>query len=114
MPPTGWAPDGEVEDYEVFIEEEDRDFGDAPDGPYPTLLANNGAYHTIIPNIFMGALIDPELDGLPDPNALGDDLTNLDDEDGVAFVTPLIPGVGAQVDVVCSVPGWLSGATCLP
>ncbi|GAF78847.1 unnamed protein product, partial [marine sediment metagenome] len=40
--PTGLAPDGEVEDYEVTIEE-GLDFGDANDLPYPTLLANNGA-----------------------------------------------------------------------
>jgi hypothetical protein len=31
LSPTGPAPDGEVEDYEVWIEEAQRDWGDAPD-----------------------------------------------------------------------------------
>ncbi len=36
----GTAPNGEVEDYRVFIEEQEEfDWGDAPDGPYPTLSA---------------------------------------------------------------------------
>jgi hypothetical protein len=106
---TGLAPDGEVEDYEVPIEqaEPDMDFGDAPDGPYPTLLGSNGAHHVIVPNIFMGALIDAEIDGQPHSSALGDDNSNLPDEDGVAFVTPFVPGVGATVNVTTSVPGWL-------
>jgi hypothetical protein len=113
LPVNGMAPDGEVEDYEVFIDEpqEELDFGDAPDGPagplYPTLLANNGANHVIVQGINMGVLIDPEPDGQPHPNALGDDLANQPDEDGVAFVTPLIPGLGAQVDVTVTAPGHL-------
>ena len=45
------APDGEVEDYLVTIVEP-LDFGDAPDQPYPTLLANNGARHVIGPGRF--------------------------------------------------------------
>jgi hypothetical protein len=57
--------------------------------------------------VFMGNLIDGEPDGIPHPNAVGDDITNLPDEDGVFFVTPLIVGQPAQVDVFVSVPGWL-------
>ena len=109
LAPTGPAPDGEVEDYQIPIEEpqEELDFGDAPDGPYPTLLANNGAWHTINQNVFMGALIDAEPDGQPHINALGDDLSNQPDEDGVIFLTPFIPGLAAQVDVIVSMNGWL-------
>lgn len=88
--------------------EDGLDFGDAPDPTYPTLLVNNGARHIIVPGIFMGALIDGEPDGQPHPNALGDDLNNLPDEDGVAFMTSLIPGQSAQVNVTVSVPGNLS------
>lgn len=88
--------------------EDDMDFGDAPDPAYPTLLVNNGARHVIVSGIFMGALIDGEPDGQPHPNALGDDLNNLPDEDGVAFMTSLIPGQSAQVHVTVSVPGNLS------
>jgi hypothetical protein len=109
LAPTGAAPDGEVEDYMFPIEEPqyELDFGDAPDQPYPTLLANNGARHIINPNVFLGNIIDAETDGQPHPNALGDDLLNLPDEDGVVFVTPLIPNQSAQVDVIASIAGWL-------
>jgi hypothetical protein len=83
------------------------DFGDAPDAPYPTILASNGARHTIVPGIFMGNQIDGEPDGQPSTNAMGDDFNNLPDEDGVLFVTPFIAGTVAQVDVFVSVTGWL-------
>ncbi|MEM3048948.1 MAG: GEVED domain-containing protein [Candidatus Bathyarchaeia archaeon] len=66
------------------------DFGDAPNSPYPTLLANNGARH-IIGSIWMGATVDAEPDGQPHPIALGDDLNppgGPDDEDGVILLGP--------------------------
>jgi hypothetical protein len=109
LPVDGHAPDGEVEDYVVGIEEplEELDFGDAPDGPYPTLLATNGARHTIVQGFNMGANIDAELDGQPALNADGDDLANVDDEDGVTFVTLLSPVNPASVDVIVTAPGLL-------
>ena len=109
LTPTGPAPDGEVEDYQVRIEEPqvELDFGDAPDQPYPTLLASNGAWHIINVNYFLGATIDAESDGQPHPNAMGDDLANQPDEDGVMFMTPFIPGQNAHVDVIASAAGWL-------
>jgi hypothetical protein len=109
LPFTGHAPDGEVEDYQVIIQQQlGADFGDAPDQPYPTLLASNGARHTIVPGMFMGALIDNEADGQPHLQALGDDLANLADEDGVVFMTPLIQGQIATVVVTVSQPGMLN------
>ena len=109
----GPAPDGEVEDYEVFVDfPMEMDFGDAPDANYRTLLASNGARHTITPNLTLGLTIDPEPDGQPEPWALGDD-NNLnfpgvpDDEDGVAFITPLIPGQPATVQVTSNAPALL-------
>jgi hypothetical protein len=109
LTPTGPAPDGEVEDYEVVIEEsqEQFDFGDAPDGPYPTLLGSSGAHHLIVQGINMGTLIDAEVDGQPTAAALGDDTTNQPDEDGVAFPMPFIPGFPTQVDVTVTQPGFL-------
>lgn len=107
LPFTGNAPDGEVEDYMVTIEEPPPlDFGDAPDAPFPTLLANNGARHIIDGVTSMGIVPDAELDGQPNGTATGDDVTNAD-EDGVVFVSPLIPGFTAFVDVHASVPGML-------
>lgn len=90
-----------------------NDFGDAPDNPlvvgYPTLLINNGARHTIVPGVFLGNLIDAELNGQPNATATGDDLAGLADEDGVVFVTnPLVPGQRATVQVTASVAGYLN------
>jgi subtilisin family serine protease len=88
------------------------DFGDAP-APYPTLIANDGASHELLPGFFLGELIDGEDDGIPDANALGDDLDNLDDEDGVEILETMYAGtsVSAMVTVSTGVnpPGVLQG-----
>ncbi len=84
-----------------------EDFGDAPDPTYPTLLGSNGARHTVVPGIQLGAQIDAEADGQPNANATGDDIANLPDEDGVVFVGSIVPGATATVQVTASVPGIL-------
>ena len=101
--PAGPAPDGEVEDYAVPVEEP-YDWGDAPDAPtsprYPTLQVNNGARHLIQAGFMLGVAIDADLDGQPDANAAGDDSDwDGDDEDGVTFLNPLMQGQQACVDV---------------
>ncbi len=67
-----------------------RDYGDAP-SQYPTTNSNNGAYHklTDTPAIFIGNLVDKELDGSPTVAADGDDNTSTDDEDGVSTLPTL-------------------------
>ena len=115
---TGLVANGEVEDYALSIlpaEEEALDFGDADDSPlapiYPTLLANNGARHAVVPGVFLGATVDAEPDGQPDGTATGDDSNppaGLDDEDGVALPAVLVAGSSAPVPVVASVPGFLN------
>jgi len=99
--PTGGAPDGEVEDYLVWIGEP-TDFGDAP-APYPTLRSDDGARHTA--SLFwMGGPPDGEGDGQPDADALGDDSELSpglrDDEDGVELLTPWAPGSHARLRVI--------------
>ena len=85
-----------------------NDYGDAPDGPYPTLAANNGASHAIDGKHFLGFHVDGEDDGQPDPLALGDDLNDAassfrsDDEDGVLFVAPLVAGQSSDIVVIAS------------
>ncbi|MGD9613313.1 MAG: GEVED domain-containing protein, partial [Kiritimatiellia bacterium] len=110
--PTGAAPDGEVEDYQVTIaqeEEEELDFGDAPDPAYPTLLVNNGARHVVPSAYWLGAIApDAEPDGIQDPQALGDDNNNVDDEDLVAVHAFLVQGSNAMVDVVASSNGYFN------
>lgn len=88
------------------IQQDQYDFGDAPDAPYPTTLANNGAYHTIT-NLMLGGLIDGEPDGQPNASATGDDMANIADEDGVVFTSVLKPGQPATVDVTASIAGLL-------
>lgn len=89
-------------------DEEALDFGDAPDAPYPTLLANDGARHAVVPGIYLGAWIDSEPDGQPDASATGDDLANLADEDGVAFLNNWVAGQVATVQVVAATSGIVS------
>jgi len=84
------------------------DFGDAPDPTYPTLAANSGAFHLMDGATYLGLTIDPEFDGQPDPFATGDDLNDLDDEDGVLF-NPIMTGSPALVTVTTSSPGFLQG-----
>ncbi len=98
----GAAVDGEVEDYRITISETPLDFGDAPDPFYPTLLANDGARHAIVPGIQLGATIDSESDGQPSATAEGDQL----DEDGVVL-GGLAVGRSASVTVSASVAGFL-------
>ncbi|RLD55212.1 MAG: hypothetical protein DRJ01_16965, partial [Bacteroidetes bacterium] len=108
---TGYAANGEVEDYEVYIKEEphdELDFGDAPDPTYPTLLVNNGARHILDGVTYLGAQVDAEPDGQPDANATGDDNDGNNDEDGVLFVSPLIPGEQGAVYVQASANGLLN------
>ncbi|HET9032115.1 MAG TPA: GEVED domain-containing protein [Dokdonella sp.] len=84
----GPAVDGEVEDYAFTAVT--TDLGDLPDtgagtgtGNYQTLLADGGALHPIIAGLFMGSLVDAEVDGQPNATATGDDVQTSDDEDGV-------------------------------
>ncbi|MBK9138508.1 MAG: hypothetical protein IPM17_07070 [Verrucomicrobia bacterium] len=81
------------------------DFGDLPDVPFPTLLANNGPRHLLNGNdvnagLKLGTYVDAEPDGQPNSTATGDDANPAggpDDEDGIAF-TPLTAGqVGATL-----------------
>jgi hypothetical protein len=109
--PGDKVPNGEVEDHLVFIRDVDPnerfDFGDAPDEPYPTLLAHDGARHRINPEVYLGERIDADADGQPNFLANGDDYDGNDDHDGVRFLTPVIPGQDAKVEVVASIDGFL-------
>ena len=87
------------------------DFGDLPDGPYTTLRANGGPYHEISSsgNAYLGGVPDDELDGQPAADARGDDLDlDGDDEDGVTFLHPLVPGYSADIEVSAPNGGFLT------
>ncbi|MDB6031656.1 MAG: C-terminal target protein, partial [Verrucomicrobiales bacterium] len=83
---------------------QEMDFGDAPEA---SLLAFNGARHVIVPGVYLGKSVDFEPDGQPGADALGDDLNGINDDDGVFFVSPLLVGQMAMLDVVASTNGFL-------
>jgi uncharacterized repeat protein (TIGR01451 family) len=84
------------------------DFGDAPDPGFPTLLANNGARHRVVPGVYLGATVDTETDGRPSSSATGDDLSQSGDEDGITFLDALLVGQIAALRVVASTNGFLN------
>ncbi|RLC82016.1 MAG: hypothetical protein DRJ03_19580, partial [Chloroflexi bacterium] len=109
LAPTGLASDGEIEDYAIPIRE--LEYGDLPDGPYPTYRASDGARHIFDGGVtYLGSAIDTEDDGQPSVNADGDDGDlDGDDEDGVTFITPLMQGQPAQIRVEAGSNGYLNG-----
>ncbi|MDA0989281.1 MAG: GEVED domain-containing protein, partial [Verrucomicrobia bacterium] len=111
LPPTGMAPDGEVEDYVVIIRA--PDLGDAPDSlgdpRYPTLIAHDGARHSIVTGIHLGDGVDGDSDGQPTSTADGDDTDGEDDDDGVLLLRPMRPGETTAIRVLASTNGYLQG-----
>ena len=102
--PLGMAADGEVEDHavQIFSTPPGLDFGDAPD-TYGTSLADNGPRHAGA-GPRLGETIDvSEADGQSSPNSTGDGT----DEDGVTFLSALIPGSTAALEVSASSGGDL-------
>ena len=96
-----------------------RDFGDAP---FDTLGSVLGAAHQVELNFNLGLTVDSEFDGQPDSAAMGDDTNRVyegvsfppGDEDGITFVTPLLAGREACIDVFLSstngagmLDGWI-------
>ena len=91
LAPTGPTDDGEVEDYQVTIEDAGSDFGDAPD-PYPT------ASHRIVPGYHLGATNSAEA------GTTVDDLS----DDGIDFGTSvLLAGFETSVTAMPTAPGVL-------
>ena len=85
-----------------------KDWGDLPDADgvgnsngadYNTdSVGTMGASHVIVDNLYMGSIVDKELDGQSSVLATGDDDVDGDDEDGVVFPT-LIAGRNADINV---------------
>ena len=75
------------------------DFGDAP-APYPTLADDDGARHRL-GSLFLGTTVSAEADGQPSTDA------DADDDDGVVFLGPFVPGASTDVDVTASEAGTI-------
>ncbi len=100
------------------------DYGDAPDvaagtstGDYNTTVLDNGAQHLLgVPNApWLGACVDSDGGFNQNPQATSDDLTTSpftsgtcavpgDDEDGVTFTGPFVPGSAAAFSVTAGSP----------
>jgi hypothetical protein len=103
---------GETEDYYLtnYDAQQTFDFGDAP-SPYPTLLAASGAQHLLVPSFWLGGALDSEVNGQPDPAAMGDDNNGVpDDEDGVTWPAVLLVNTSACVSVTLTGPSGLLDA----
>jgi hypothetical protein len=67
-------------------------------------------FHFFTGSLRLGSLIDAEPDGQPNAAADGDDgpVPASDDEDGIKFFPPLVPGTTATVEITVQGQGYLS------
>lgn len=86
------------------IQNDEVDWGDAPDPLYATLNTNNGARHKTNVGVHLGAGIDGEDNGQPNANANGDGA----DEDGVTLPGALVINTTANITVNASTSGLLN------
>jgi hypothetical protein len=94
---------------EILITEGGFDYGDAPYNPEEKQPISDVARHLIVPGMHLGERVDAEDGENPSRKADGDDITGVDDEDGIVFSSCLIPGKKASIDVTSPQPGFLSG-----
>ncbi len=101
-----------VHGYDLGVICVEYDYGDLPDLAsgtsgildYETLEANGGPSHEIIDGLFLGAIVDGDIDGVPDTLAVGDDdKDGNDDEDGVTIYPSLDISPGVTVKLPLSV-----------
>ncbi|MBK9490236.1 MAG: hypothetical protein IPO07_16770 [Haliscomenobacter sp.] len=108
---TGFAMNGEVEDYLVRVK--GLDFGDLPTPPYATQDGVDGPRHGVSedPKVYLGTKPDVELDGQPDPNAGETGNGDGADENGVVEPAMLFQGEEAKftVNVVTNTTAYLYG-----
>lgn len=87
-----------------IISQEDptTDFGDAPDS-YGSSINNNGARHDVGDGtLFLGESVQSE------PNAYADNGSDIDDNDGIQFVTGIEAGKTSIVDIKSSASGYVN------
>ncbi|MCA9225914.1 MAG: hypothetical protein KDA47_09900, partial [Planctomycetales bacterium] len=92
-------PDGSTT-FDIFLGS-GLDFGDAPDGPYDSKLANNGPRHQIVDGFFLGSGVTVDVDG-PGPDQADSDRQ----DDGIVFMSNFVRGYNSQFTVsVAGGPG---------
>jgi len=107
---TEMEPADNATRFEVRADQPDAvDYGDAPDG-FGTRRVSGGASHRVIQGIHLGAAVDADPDGVPGPDAEGDDVDiDGDDDDGVIFHSPIVAGLLATIRVTAASDGFLDG-----
>ena len=75
------------------------DFGLLTAIDYGDYASFGSAGSALVSNLFLGTLTDSEYSAIVDTNATGDDLNNLDDEDGVVVPAVMYAGVSATLSV---------------
>jgi hypothetical protein len=93
----------------VYSMQPSIDFGDLPASYNLSSRADDGARHVIV-NRYLGNLIDGEEDADERPNADGDDLTGVNDDDGVMPIGEWEDGEdGGVIEVQTTGVGYLNG-----
>ncbi len=88
-----------------------QDHSDAPD-TYGTTLGGSGPFHIPSANLYLGAVQpDVESDGLPGGDATGDNLDNINDEDGLVSLTAT--GSGASYTMTANVKVSIASGTAM-
>lgn len=82
----------------------DSDYGDAPDS-YGTTLSSNGARHGIS-DIYLGSQVDAEYNSNVYPSS--DDESNIDDEDGINYISVFEAGLDSLMQVTVQGSGYLN------
>ncbi|TWT90696.1 Extracellular basic protease precursor [Pseudobythopirellula maris] len=76
---------------------------------YPTLPANNGARHTVVPGIYLGGGVDTDSGTLTSTDATADDIAGTDDEDGVTLLSDSVVR-NSTIDIQITATGAASSS----
>lgn len=110
---VGCLAPGKISRLLVQVTQCPRDYGDAPNS-YSTEIAANGASHNVVPGLNLGTLApDIDINGSSSASSTGDDLTGIDDEDGVSSF-PVITGGASSSITNYSVPVGVTNNTGIP
>lgn len=113
---------GEINhDFDFGFKPFNYDYGDLPDiaagttgiTDYETYDSTGGPSHRIITGLFLGDTVDIDNDGFPNAQALGDDLDNVADEDGIAIFSSLEVRLGGIIRLPIQITNTTGNAAYL-
>ncbi len=93
-----------------FVNSCQFDYGDLQDATknsinsigYATYNTSNGPLHLIVPGLSLGTTVDADTNGIASDQALGDDMQNMDDEDGITLFPSLNISPGSTIRIPLS------------